>query len=69
MHVNGFKEKWIEVFARAGIELDIAQEEFAEWVSGLGGDLDNGYTNRVICDYGCRRSNRRAITCARLTIG
>lgn len=43
MHVNGFKEKWIEVFAQAGIELDIAQEEFAEWVSGLNGELDNEY--------------------------
>jgi hypothetical protein len=31
-------------FARAGIELDIAQKEFAEWVSGLDGELDNEYT-------------------------
>ncbi|CAI4152568.1 conserved hypothetical protein [Alteromonas macleodii] len=48
MHVNGFKEKWIEVFARAGIELDIAQEEFAEWVSGLDGELDNEYTQNEL---------------------
>jgi len=48
MHVNGFKEKWIEVFSRAGIELDIAQEEFAEWVSGLDGELDNEYTQNEL---------------------
>lgn len=38
------KEKWIEVFARAGTELDIGREEFAEWVSGLGGELDNEFS-------------------------
>ncbi len=35
-------------FARAGIELDIAQEEFAEWVSGLDGELDNEYTQNEL---------------------
>ncbi|WP_155279943.1 hypothetical protein [Alteromonas macleodii] len=35
-------------FARAGIELDIAQKEFAEWVYGLDGELDNEYTQNEL---------------------